>query len=152
MRARGLFLACLMVAAIALVGCGKGDSEAGSAESQALSVQAYDYYFDPTAINVNLSAAVTLTFKNNGSVTHSFSSPDLDIETISDSAQSTSIKFTAPAEPGSYDFFCKYHPDQMKGTLSVGGEGAPPVEEQPGSDETTDTTDDDTEDESGAGY
>jgi plastocyanin len=138
-RTRSGLLAVVAIAAVLLGACGD-KSEPGSAESQTVSLEAFDYYFEPTALNVNLSAEVTVDFQNSGSVSHSFTAPDLDVETVSDSSNSTSVTFTAPAEPGSYDFFCKYHPDQMKGTISVGGSDQP-VENQPGPAVTTDYND-----------
>jgi hypothetical protein len=90
-----------------------------------------------------------VTFKNNGSVSHSFSSPDLDVEQVVGSSDSATVTFTAPAEPGSFDFFCKFHPDQMKGTISVGGADQP-LEENNQPAPTDDSSSDD--DDSGYGY
>jgi plastocyanin len=135
-RTRSGLLAVIAIAAVLLGACGD-KSDPGSGESQTVSVEAFDYYFEPTSLNVNLGAQVTVEFQNNGSVEHSFTATDLGIETVSDSSNSSTVTFTAPAEPGSYDFFCKYHPDQMKGTISVGGSDQP-VENQPGVVVTTD--------------
>ncbi|HET7481840.1 MAG TPA: cupredoxin domain-containing protein [Actinomycetota bacterium] len=137
---RAGLVAGVVLVALLLTGCGKADDDPASGEKQEVSMQAYDYYFEPTSITVNVGAEVTLSFKNNGAVTHSFTAPDLDVETVADSSNSSTVTFTAPAAPGSFDFFCKYHPDQMKGTISVGGADQP-VENQPDvtDDESTDS-------------
>jgi hypothetical protein len=88
---------------------------------------------------VELGAEVTIEFTNNGSVSHSFSAPDLDVEVEAGNGQDATVTFTAPDQAGSFDFFCKYHADQMNGTISIGG-GDAPLEEDP------DETDEDDED------
>jgi plastocyanin len=126
--------ACL--AAVAVAGCG-GDEDPGSAVEQTIEIQAFDFYFDPTALTAQRGAEVTLEFANVGEVAHSFTATDLDVEIESGGGEDASVTFTAPAEPGSYDFFCKYHPDDMQGTISIGGSDEP-VEEQPGEDDDVD--------------
>ena len=141
-----------LVALFAFVACGDQSSDSGGGgggESQKLSLDAYDYYFEPTTLPVNLNAIVSVTFTNNGGVSHSFTAPDLDVEQVVDSGNSSTVTFTAPAEPGSFDFFCKFHPDQMKGTITVGGADQPLEQNnQPAPTETSGATDDD----SGYGY
>lgn len=122
----------------AAAACGGGGGEAaGSSTSETLELEAYDYYFKPTSLSVEPGAEVTVEFTNNGSVSHSFTSPDLDTELELGNAEDGNVKFTAPAEPGSFDFYCKFHPDDMQGTISVGGEEAP-AEEQPADEDEED--------------
>jgi plastocyanin len=45
-------------------------------------------------------------------------SEDAGIDEDVDAGGSVSIPLTG-VEPGSYDFFCEYHPDSMTGTLEV---------------------------------
>lgn len=129
--------AWLVVPALALLAfgaCGSDDPETGAAVSQTLTVEAFDFYFDPTALAVDVGAEVTIELTNSGSVAHSWTSTDLDAEVEASSGETSSLTFTAPAEPGSYDFFCEFHPDQMQGTISIGGSDEP-VEDQPGEDD-----------------
>jgi plastocyanin len=119
--------------------CGGGEEEPGSSIEQSAELEAFDYYFEPTALMVELGAEVTIEFTNNGSVSHSFSAPDLDVEVEAGNGEEATVTFTVPDQPGSFDFFCKYHADQMAGTISIGG-GEAPLEEDP------DETDEDDED------
>lgn len=84
------------------------------------SVEAFDFYFDPTTVILDAETEVTLTFTNNGSVAHSFSVADLDIEIEVEGAEAASTTFVTPSEPAAYEFFCKFHPEEMRGSLSIG--------------------------------
>jgi plastocyanin len=135
-----------------LPACGE-EEEPGSSVSQTAELEAFDYYFEPTSLQVELGSEVTIEFTNNGSVLHSFSAPDLDVEVEAGNGEEATVTFTAPDQPGSFDFFCKYHADDMNGTISIGG-GDAPLEEDP--DETDDEDEDvevdvDTEEDDDAG-
>ena len=115
--------------------CGGGEeSDAGGGVEQTVELEAFDFYFEPTALAVELGAAVTVEFSNAGGVSHSFTAPDLDVEVEASNGADSDVTFTAPDQPGSLDFFCKYHPDEMKGTISIGGGEAPLEEDQDGDD------------------
>ena len=124
-----------MVAGIA---CGT-EEENEPAVSQSLSIEAFDFYFEPTSLAVEVGAEVTIDFTNNGEVTHSWTATDLDAEVEVGGGETGTLTFTAPNEPGSYDFFCKFHPDEMQGTISIGGSDEPMEEDR-------DPDDDDDED------
>ena len=130
----------LLLVAVAAAGCGRdeGDgTDTGAAVENTLNVEAFDFYFEPTSLNVDVGAEVTIDFTNSGSVEHSWTSTDLDAEVEAGAGEESSVTFVAPAEPGSYDYFCEYHPDDMQGTISIGGSGEE-VEEAP-DDEDADT-------------
>ena len=135
-RSVALMAAIVLIAAPA---CGDEGGDSGSDINETVEVEAFDFYFDPTSLAVELNADVTVDFTNNGGVTHSFTVPDLDLEVEAGNGEEASVEFTVPNQPGSYDFFCRYHPDDMTGTISVGGSDEP-LEEDP------DPTDDDDED------
>ena len=127
----------ILVATLAIflgTSCGSEEEGNEAGTSQTLTVEAFDYYFDPTALSVDTGASVTIELTNAGSVQHSWTSTDLDAEVDAASGESATLTFTAPAEPGSYDFFCEYHPDDMQGTISIGGSDEP-AEEQPDDEE-----------------
>jgi len=134
--ARVLIGGCIAVLGVA---CGN-EEEAEPAVSQSLTVEAFDFYFEPTALAVDVGAEVTVELINGGSVSHSWTATDLDAEAEASSGQESTVTFTAPNEPGSYDFFCRFHPDEMQGTISVGGSDEP-VEEVPETDEDDDDVD-----------
>ena len=133
------------VAAVLLVlaACGGGgdENEPGAAVEESLTLEAFDFYFEPTSLTVGVGSEVTIDFTNSGEVAHSFTSTDLDVEVEANGAESASVTFTAPDEPGSFDFFCKFHPDDMQGTISVGGS------DEPAEEEPEDPVEEDTEEE-----
>jgi plastocyanin len=64
-----------------------------------------------------VSPGATITIVNKDSVEHSVTSkPDAGFSTDVDAGEQKT--FTAPAQPGTYPFVCRYHPN-MKGTLTV---------------------------------
>ena len=132
-----LAAALVLVAAPA---CGEEEgNEPGTEITQTVEVEAFDNYFEPTSLSVELNAEVTVEFTNNGSITHSFTAPDLDVEIESGNGEDGTVTFAVPNQPGSYDFFCKYHPDEMQGTISAGG-SEEPLEEDPDGDDDDDDT------------
>ena len=142
----------LTLVALVAAGCGSDEGgDTGAAVENTVNVQAFDFYFDPTSLNVDVGAEVTIDFTNSGSVVHSWTSSDLDVEVEAGAGEESSVTFVAPAEPGSYDYFCEYHPDEMQGTISIGGSDEE-VEEVPddGEDEDVDV-EVDTDEDTGAG-
>ncbi|MGI8773884.1 MAG: cupredoxin domain-containing protein [Actinomycetota bacterium] len=127
----------------------ENDDEA--ARSVSTTVEAFDFYFDQTTIVLQPSTSATITLINNGDQLHSFTVPDMDVELEAQSAQEVEGTFGVPETPGTYNFYCKFHPDQMKGVITVGGleEPADPDQDpQPDATETVivTTPDDDDED------
>ncbi len=114
-------LAALILAVTPIAACAQDEEEPEEGQVS-LTVEAFDFHFDPTTIVLDLGAPVELSLQNGGGARHSFTAPDLDVNVEADSGESSTISFTAPGEPGAFDFFCEYHPDEMTGTVSVGGE------------------------------
>ncbi len=128
-----LFVACSFV----MGACGE-DAEDTDAQESANTVEAFDFYFEPTSLQLEPGAEATITLQNGGGVAHSFTVPDLDLEIEAQSGDSVDGTFGVPDEPGTLDFYCKFHPDEMVGTISIGGADQP-IEE----DVDTDGDDDD---------
>lgn len=84
-------------------------------------LEAFDFYFQEESLLFGLGSTVQLEFVNAGEVTHSFIVPDLDIEVEAQSGDSVEATFDLPNEPGVVNFFCQFHPDDMQGTISIGG-------------------------------
>ena len=59
-----------------------------------------------------------MKFTNTGSVEHNFTVEGQSVSKDAEAGESASVKVDLPA--GTYQFHCKYHPTQMKGTLTVG--------------------------------
>ena len=84
---------------------------------------------NPT-ITVAAGAELTFNLTNDGTAIHnmrvagddnSYSTSDdavSDAELIN-AGETGTLTWTAPAEPGDYDYRCDFHPDDMKGTITV---------------------------------
>lgn len=134
-----------LVLAVSGVACGEDSDDSGGQE-QSFTVQAFDNYFEPTSLQFEPGAEVTLELENSGSVSHSITIPDLDFEAEAQSGDTIDNSFTAPSEPGSLDFYCKFHPDEMEGTISIGGADQP-IEEDVDQDDDDADVEVDVEDE-----
>jgi len=103
----------LIVAFGALVACGSDSESSGGAT------------FDLTAVNIAFSSTdikvsagdVTFVVKNEDAVEHNLTIDTGKADT--DVAAKKTVKVKANLTPGTYAFFCEYHPDTMKGTIVV---------------------------------
>jgi cytochrome c oxidase subunit 2 len=130
---RGLRLALLLVTAALVVGaCGGDDDDSGSgdgggngggSEAQSIEVTAANFAFDPTTIEVEPGQEITVTLVNDDDAEHSFTVEDLDVEVEAHGGESADVTFTAP-DSGSVEFHCEYHPEQMRGEISIDGSAA----------------------------
>lgn len=115
----GLLLVGVLLAAPACVFQNDDDDDPELRQVTA-SVTAFDFYFEPTTVILDAETEATITLTNNGSVAHSFTVPDLDIEIEVEGAAEGSTSFVTPSDPAAYEFFCKFHPEEMRGSLSIG--------------------------------
>lgn len=106
---------------LAVAACGSSSSGGGGGGTTE-NVTAIDFAFQPTQLSVPAGATVTVDFTNNGKTEHSFTLDNGDGEVEADAGGSKSFTFTAP-QSGTITFHCKYHPTQMKGTVTVGSGG-----------------------------
>ena len=117
--------AAAMILVVGLAACGDDDdSESGDTGSEATgtasagsgaTITAANIAFDPTELSV--AAGETITLRNEDGVEHSFTIDDPEIDAEAEGGEEATVD--APDEPGTYDFHCRYHPDQMTGTLTV---------------------------------
>ena len=139
---RWLPLACLALAAAALVAPACGDDEEETAPQDtstaspggntstaspggnAVSVEADDFDFDPKELQTDTGQPLTVKIENSGKATHTFTIDDLDIdETVSPGEEAT-VTLT-PTNEGTLEFYCRFHKSQgMVGTLKVGAGGS----------------------------
>jgi plastocyanin len=110
----------VVVSSVFFIGACGGDDDGGGGGSTEAEVVAQDFSFDPTTLDLPAGGEVTVTLNNEGEAEHSFTSDDLDVETEAEGGESSEVTFTAPDE-GTAEFHCKYHPDKMKGEITVDG-------------------------------
>jgi len=87
----------------------KGTKDISSTKSASIELEADDYYFNPTFVKVQPGEKVRITFKNEGSAAHTFTSDGLSID--QDVAAGKSVKFTltVPSDGTAFAFHCDFH-------------------------------------------
>jgi len=130
----------LILGCVALLGTACGDDTADSGGDDgggatAIAVEAADFSFSPTSIDASAGEEIELTLTNSGTVEHSFTIEDV-FEVEAEGGAEASGTFTAP--DASVEFFCKYHPDQMTGELTIDGQSAGGGGGAPGRDDDLD--------------
>jgi plastocyanin len=117
---------------VALAACGSSESSntsngngnnGGSSGGESVSLTAMDFSFTPAQLSIKGGDTVTVSFKNSGQTEHSFTLDNGNATVDADAGETKTVTFTAPSS-GTLAFHCKYHPTQMKGTISIGGSGA----------------------------
>jgi plastocyanin len=106
------------VLVLGLAACGDDDdAKSGDTDNQnaGATVVAANIAFDPTALSV--AAGETITLRNEDDVEHSFTIDDPAVDAEAEGGEEATV--AAPEDPGTYDFHCRYHPEQMTGTLTV---------------------------------
>jgi plastocyanin len=128
------------VLALAAAGCGGGNDNGGGSASAAptttaaaettttaggggggrteIQLVASDFKFDKTSLDMQSGSQVKVELRNQGQAEHNFTFTEAGANQDVEAGEDATATFTAPAA-GSYQFFCKYHPSQMKGTVTV---------------------------------
>ena len=128
-------MSLIVVGALLLVvaGCGGGGPKPTvTVTGGALNVTAKDTAFDVGTINAPAGTAFTVHFTNAESAAHNFAvyaQPPADALAKSDiitGPSATADVQVAALQPGTYRFRCDVHPDQMNGTIVVGGASGGP--------------------------
>ena len=113
-------LVAVGMAGVLLAACGgdEGGTEAngGGGGGAAATLTASDFAFDPETVTIAAGDGIELT--NEGEAEHNITAEDAGLDEDVDAGDSVTVD-TSGVEPGTYDFICEYHPEQMKGTLEV---------------------------------
>ncbi|MCI0814732.1 MAG: cupredoxin domain-containing protein [Chloroflexi bacterium] len=129
---RMLVLPVLALALAGVAACGDDDDGGGPSETTApadiatdapsdgaTTVQAIDFAFDKASIGGEAGSTVEIDFSNEGLATHTFTVDEIDVDLQLSPGESGTVQFTFPDE--SFEFYCRFHPTQMRGTLEPGG-------------------------------
>jgi plastocyanin len=95
-----------------------GASTTTAAASGAVMLVAQNISFNTAKLSFKSGQKVTVTTQNQDSIEHNFTFAAANVGTDVEAGETANSTFTAPA-PGTYNFHCKYHPTQMKGTVTV---------------------------------
>ena len=127
------------VLALAAAGCGGGDDDGGSASATTAAPEttaaptttaaggggedefqltASGTAWDTTSLEMAAGANATVEVTNEDTVEHNFTFAEANADEDIEGGEDATVTFTAPAA-GSYEFFCKYHPQAMRGTVTV---------------------------------
>ena len=114
-------LCILAVIALMGAGCGGDDSnsdggDTGGDTGGSTTLTAAEFSFSPTSLSV--ATGESIDFSNEDEVEHNFSIDDAGVDADVEAGESTTLDLS-DVEAGTYDFYCKYHKDQMTGTLEV---------------------------------
>jgi plastocyanin len=122
-----LILAAVSAFAVGLVGVGpasakssnpvtlngkvnaKGTKDLSGKSSATLTLEADDFYFSPTFVKVKPGEKVTITFKNEGSVPHTFTSTALSMDQQLSPGKSAKFTLTVPSTGDAFQFHCDFH-------------------------------------------
>ena len=120
MRSRAFVVGAVLALAVVGVACGGSEEPPAPAaeeeEAQPVTLTASGFAFDPAELSA--PAGSTIEYSNEDDVEHNFTAEDADLDVDVDGGGTATIDL-ADVEPGSYDFFCEYHKDNMTGTLEV---------------------------------
>jgi plastocyanin len=132
---RGMVIGVLVgVLALVAAGCGGGDDDGASAspttaapETTAttggggeteIQLTASGTAWDKTSLDMTSGAEVKVEVTNQDTIEHNFTFAEAGANQDVEGGEDATVTFTAPAA-GSYEFFCKYHPSAMRGTVTV---------------------------------
>jgi uncharacterized cupredoxin-like copper-binding protein len=111
-----MLLTAALLGTVVLSAC-----SSGPATAEQLKVSASEFMFDPTSLTLKIDEPVQATITNTGSLKHTFTIPDLDVDAVLTAGQTVTVKFT-PTESGTFELLCTVpgHKDAgMVGTVSV---------------------------------
>lgn len=107
-------IAGICAAAVLLAACGGG---AADSSSQPPDLTARDFAFKPTELTATAGEQTTWHLVNAGNTKHNVTIEELGVDQDVEVAGMTTFTFTA--EPGVYEYVCRFHASQMTGTLTV---------------------------------
>jgi plastocyanin len=110
----------------------KGTKDATGAST--LAIETDDYYFNPTFIKATAGQKLTVTVKNEGSATHTFTSTELGVDKEIKPGESATVDITVP-NADAVAFFCRFHQASgmqgavytKEGAMVGGASGATPT-------------------------
>lgn len=95
------------------------DAPTNGPADEVITVQAVDFAFDPASISAAPGATVEVDLSNDDLASHTFTVDEIGVDLLLAGGESGTVQFTFPDE--SFEFYCRIHPTQMRGTLQPGG-------------------------------
>src|SRR5207245_239933 len=77
-----------------------------------------NFYFNPTFVNTEKGAKITVELKNEGNVPHNFSIDALKVDQTVEPDKTATVTVNLPAAAAPVAFYCKFHKSQgMQGAF-----------------------------------
>ncbi len=112
-------LAAFGIVTLLATACGGDDGDPAAASGDggsSVTLTAADFSFEPDTVTAG--AGDTIELSNEGESPHNLQAEEADLDEDVDAGETVSIDL-ADVEPGTYDFICKFHPEDMTGTLEI---------------------------------
>ena len=113
--------ALALALALPLAGCGGDESPAAQEEERpsgpTTDITARDFRFEPSEVTLEAGREVTIVLTNEDDAEHNITVQHLEVDEDAEGGETGQATVTPDA--GAYDFECKYHPNQMQGTITV---------------------------------
>jgi plastocyanin len=90
----------------------------GGGGGEELKLTAKDIKWDTTTLQLTSGTGYRVEVTNDDSVQHNFTFAEASADQDVAGGENATVTFTAPAA-GSYEFFCKFHQQGMRGTVTV---------------------------------
>jgi plastocyanin len=143
-----ILIGALAAGLVVFSACGGGDEgseNGGGSGGSDVTVIAENISYDTEVIEAEPGEEVEVTLQNNDSTEHTISIEEQDVEIEAEGGESATGTITGP-ESGSVEFFCEYHPDQMRGEVTSSRAA------ESGGGDSDDKSKDGAGDDSGGGY
>lgn len=143
-----ILIGALAAGLLVFSACGGGDEgseNGGGSGGSGVTITAENISYDTEVIEADPGEEVEVTLQNNDSTEHTISIEEQDVEIEAEGGESATGTITGP-ESGSVEFFCKYHPDQMRGEVTSSASA------ESGGGGSDDESKGDAGDDSGGGY
>lgn len=120
-----------LLSGLALVGCGSDDNGGaivvptsdtggdGGAVVKKVDITAAGFAFDPTAIALTAGEDVQFVIANSDGVLHNLTVEGLGVDQDVEGENTATSDTASDLKAGTYEYRCKYHPQQMEGTVTV---------------------------------
>ncbi len=100
-----ILVSILAVLILVLAACGASSANTGSGNTLNVTVTGTEYKFDPNTITASAGQQVHVTFKDAGTLEHTFVIKQVNFKLDAQPGQTVSGTFTAPSA-GTYQFAC----------------------------------------------
>jgi plastocyanin len=145
MPIRLLVITIVAAGSALLVACGDDEESTGDSQTIAPSavtvkedIEVRDFSFSPASLEATLGNTVELSLKNEGEQDHTFTIDEFVVDEELPAGEESSLEFT-PNEPGEFNYYCRFHPDRMQGSIRIARPGeAPPGDEPEPTEDSSD--------------